>query len=317
VMHRHMPHRPSPREVDLVRARNNEIEAMEEVDGKRGAKPLSVAIQGEPGAFSHLAAEQLFGPGLQLVPARSFDELFETVTTGRARRGIVPVENTLAGSVQGNLDRVLRHSLYVVAETHVRIRLCLVGPPGASLATLRTAASHPMALEQCRSFFVEHPEVEPIAVYDTAGSIRDLMSGEASYDAAIGSELAARTYGAEILVEGLEDDTANYTRFLAISTEPRCGFYPDPKTSLAFVVPHEPGSLHRALGAFARRGVDLTKLESRPIPGRPWEYRFFTDVRGAAGGDLDGCLEELRGITTELRVLGSYPEWRLESLTDR
>lgn len=272
--------------------------------------PLTVAIQGEPGAFSHMAAEQLFGPGLTLVPARSFDELFEAVATGRAGMGMVPVENTLAGSVQGNLDRVLERSLHVVAETRVRVRLCLVAPPGVELATVRTAASHPVALDQCRSFFARHPSVEPVAVYDTAGSIRDLMAGGASYDAAIGSELAARIYGAEVLLEEIEDDPENHTRFLAVSTEPRPGAIPDPKTSLAFVVAHEPGSLHRALGVFARRGVDLTKLESRPIPGRPWEYRFFADVRGAAEGDLAGSLEELRGIAAELHVLGSYPEWR-------
>ncbi len=270
---------------------------------------LRVAIQGEPGAFSHTAAEQLFGPGLELVPTRTFDELFQAVVEGHALHAMVPVENTLAGSVQGNLDRVIRHSLQVVAETRVRIRLCLVAPPGTTLADLRTAASHPVALQQCFGFFSSHPEVEPVAVHDTAGSIRDLLAGEADYDAAIGSELAARIYGAEILVEEIEDDPENYTRFFAVSQTPREGLLTNAKTSLAFVVPHEPGSLHQALGVFSERGVDLTKLESWPIRGRPWEYRFFADVRGKTPEELAVCLDELKLLAREVHILGSYPEW--------
>ena len=270
--------------------------------------PVSVAIQGEPGAFSHTAAEKLFGPGIQLVPTRTFDELFEAVVTGRAHRAMVPVENTLAGSVQGNLDRILRHSLHVVAETRVRIRLCLAAPPGKTLSDIRTAASHPVALQQCQAFFAGHPEMEPVPVYDTAGSIRDLMSGGAAYDAAIGSDLAVRLYGARILVEEIEDNPENHTRFFAVSLEAGPAPTGKPKTSLAFVVTHEPGSLHRALGVFAQRGVDLTKLESRPIPGRPWEYRFFADVRGDAEGELGEALEELGRLAAELTILGSYTE---------
>jgi len=273
---------------------------------------FTVAIQGEPGAFSHLAADQLFGSDYELLPTRTFDELFQAVASGRAQRAIVPVENTLAGSVQGNLDRVLRHSLHVVAETRARIRLCLVAPPGRTLEELRTAASHPVALEQCHSFFSSHPKVEPVAVYDTAGSIRDLMTGEATYDAAIGSELAANIYGAEILREEIEDDPENFTRFFAVSASPGENSPSNSKTSLAFVVTHEPGSLHRALGVFAKRKVDITKLESRPIPGRPWEYRFFADVRGDPQGDLGESLGELLTIASELQLLGSYQEWSQE-----
>lgn len=271
-------------------------------------RALSVAIQGEPGAFSHMAVERLFGPGIELVPTRTFDGLFDAVVSARARHAMVPVENTLAGSVQGNLDRIVRHALHVVAETRVRIRLCLAAPPGKALSDIRTAASHPVALQQCQAFFAAHPEVEPVPVYDTAGSIRDLMSGGAPYDAAIGSELAVRLYGARVLVEEMEDDPENHTRFFAVSREPGAAPGGKPKTSLAFVVPHEPGSLHRALGVFAERGVDLTKLESRPIPGRPWEYRFFADVRGDAGGELREALGELGRLATELAVLGTYPE---------
>lgn len=275
-------------------------------------KQTSVAIQGEPGAFSHTAAEQLFGPEIDLVPTRSFDDLFQAVVTGRAGWALVPIENTLAGSVQGNLERILRDKLVVVAETRVRIRLSLVAPPGRELGEIRRAASHPVALQQCQAFFRENPQVEPVAVYDTAGSIRDLMAGEGEYDAAIGSELAARIYGAETLREEIEDDKENYTRFFAVSLEAVVGTMESPKTSLAFVVAHEPGSLHRALGIFAERGVDLTKLESRPIPGRPWEYRFFADVRGDPRTDLGMCLEKLRLNSSELRILGCYSEGPVE-----
>ena len=276
----------------------------------RQGSPKSVAIQGEPGAFSHTAAEQLFGPSIDLVPTRTFDELFEAVATGRAQRGMVPVENTLAGSVQGNLDRVIRHSLQIVGETRVRIRLCFVCPPGRDLSEIRTAASHPVALQQCFGFFAKHPHLEPVAAYDTAGSIRDLLAGDAEYDAAIGSDLAARIYGAEILEEEIEDDPENFTRFFALSSSAEDGPFPNPKTSLAFVVPHEPGSLHQALGVFSERGVDLTKLESWPIRGRPWEYRFFADLRGHAKEDLVECLEELKVLAREVHILGSYPEWK-------
>ncbi len=240
-----------------------------------------VAIQGEPGAFSHTAVEQLYEERYELYPTRTFDELFLAVVSGKAHRAVVPVENTLAGSVQGNLDRILRHSLHVVAETRARIRLCLVAPPGKTLSDIQAAASHPVALQQCQSFFREHPGVEPVPVYDTAGSIRDLMSGEGAYDAAIGSDLAARIYGGQILAKEIEDDPENYTRFFSVSS---------------------------TLGVFAERGVDLTKLESRPIPGRPWEYRFFADVRGDAEAELEECLAELGRLAPELTVLGSYTE---------
>lgn len=274
---------------------------------------MRVAIQGEPGAFSHEATDQLFGPDFELIPTRSFDDLFEAVVSGSAENAMVPVENTLAGSVQGNLDRILDHGMQIVAETRVRIRLCLVAPPGRELSEIATAASHPVALQQCQGFFRSHPEVAPVAVYDTAGSIRDLMAGEASYDAAIGSALAATIYDASVVLDEIEDHRENYTRFFAVSREvgDQVPSPPmeNPKTSLAFVVPHEPGSLHRALGIFAQKGIDLTKLESRPMPGRPWEYRFYADVRGNPATQLGPCLDELSASGAEVTVLGCYSEW--------
>ncbi len=190
----------------------------------------------------------------------------------------------------------------------MRIGLCLVAPPGRHLEEVASAASHPVALQQCHGFFRDHPGIEAVVAYDTAGSVRDLLEGRGDYDAAIGSALAAELYGGEVLLDHIEDDPANFTRFLAVAREA----YPTPgdgaKTSIAFTVPHRPGSLHEALGFFARRGVDLTRLESRPIPGTPWEYRFYADLRGVPLAEQLACVEELRAAGSEVRVLGSYAE---------
>lgn len=268
-----------------------------------------VAIQGERGAFSHAAARQVLSAEPEIVPCRSFEDLFEAVEKGGADVGMVPVENTLAGSVQRAMDLLVRHhTLRAVAETRVHIHLCLVVPPGRSLDEVRSAASHPVALQQCHGFFRSHPSIAPTAAYDTAGSVKDLLEGSAEWDAAIGSGLAAELYGGEVLVEGLEDDPHNFTRFLAVAREAAPIPEEGVKTSLAFTVPHRPGSLHRAMGCFARRGVDLTRLESRPIPGRPWEYRFYADLRGVPLGEQTACVEELRSMAGEVHVLGSYVE---------
>ena len=286
---------------------------------------MAVAIQGAAGAFSHEAAEKLYGKEIRLVSARTFDDLMAAVASGEATRGVVPVENTLAGFVQGNLDRIVQAGLHVVGETRVRIRLCFLAPPGTALSRVRTAASHPVALQQCTRFFREHPGIEPVAVYDTAGSVQDLMSKKGEYDAAIGSAMAGTLYGAEAFFSEIEDDHRNHTRFFAVArrgdegpgllgqgAEAADPSGPASKTSIAFVVAHEPGSLYRSLGVFANRGVDLTKLESRPIPGRPWEYRFYADLRGDPGGAVRESIQELRGMAAELTVLGSYREWMEE-----
>lgn len=268
----------------------------------------TVAIQGERGAFSHEAALRVAPPVPDILPCRTFEDLFEAVAGASADLGMVPVENTLAGSVQRNLDLLVDHALHVVAETRVRIGLCLVVPPGRRMGEVRSAASHPVALQQCHRFFREHAGIRPVVAYDTAGSVRDLLGGDAEYDAAIGSKLAADLYGGRVILGGIEDDPRNYTRFLAVARAaappPESGV----KTSLAFTVQHRPGSLFEALGLFARRGVDLTRLESRPIPGRPWEYRFYADLRGATLSDQTACVEDLRASGSDVRVLGSYAE---------
>lgn len=273
----------------------------------------TVAIQGEAGAFSHAAALAAFGPEVELVPCVGFAELFQAVESGRAERGILPIENSLAGSIHENYDLLRAHSLHVVAETQVRIRYCLIGRPGATMDEIRRVASHPVALAQCRRFFADRPGLAAVPAYDTAGSVRDLMAGRLAAEAAIGSALAARLYGAEILIGGIEDHQENYTRFLVAARAP-VPLDGASKTSLVITLPNVPGSLHRALGAFALRGLDLTKIESRPIPGRPWEYVFYLDVLGDPEGALAGALAELRRVAIEVRVLGAYRAWTQEQI---
>jgi prephenate dehydratase len=275
-------------------------------------KELAVAIQGEAGSFSHAAALEALGPEVRLVPCPTFEELFRAVEAGQATRGVVPIENSLAGSVYEAYDALGAHALHVVGETQVRVRHCLVVRPGTRLGELRRVASHPVALAQCRRFFADHPAVAPVPAYDTAGSVRDLIAGRLEADAAIGSALAARLYGGEILLEGIEDHPENYTRFLVVAREPG-PLAGTSKMSLVFLLPNVPGSLHRAMGVFATRGLDLTKIESRPLPGRPWEYAFYLDVLGDPRGGVAEALAELAGLARELRVLGTYPARTLPS----
>ena len=267
---------------------------------------LTAAIQGEQGSFSHEAALQALGPSVRVVPQPTFSALFAAVRSGEAARGVVPVENSLFGSIHENYDRLKANPLHIVAETKVRVRLCLVARPGTPLSAVRRVASHPVALGQCQKFFAANPQLEAIPAYDTAGSVRDLFAEGATADAAIGSALAARLYGAEILREAIEDHAENYTRFLVVSREAAPPTGPS-KTSLVFTLRNVPGALYGAMGVFAKRGLDLTKIESRPIPGRPWQYSFYLDVLGDPQGALGEALDECRALAEEFRVLGSYP----------
>jgi prephenate dehydratase len=270
-------------------------------------KPLKVAIQGERGAFSHQAALQALGPGAEVLPRPTFDDLFDAVVDGVAERALVPIENSLHGSIHENYDRLKNRPLHIVGEAQLRIRQCLIGRPGSSLGMIRRVASHPVALAQCRRFFAERPQVEAVTAYDTAGAVQDLMKGGLATQAAIASRLAAELYGGVVLLDGIEDDPENYTRFLVLAREPGPAEAAT-KTSLVFVLDNKPGALYEALGVFASRGVDLCKLESRPLRGHPWEYAFYLDVLGDPRGVAGQAIEELGRGCRELRVLGSYPE---------
>jgi len=267
-----------------------------------------VAIQGEAGSFSHAAALETYGAGLRLVPCATFVDLFRSVETGAATSGVVPIENTLAGSVHENYDLLSAHALHVVGEAELRIRHCLIAPPRTSRTEVRRVASHPVALAQCRQFFSSNPELVAVPAYDTAGSVRDLMAGKVEAEAAIASRLAASLYGAAVLQDGLEDNSENYTRFLMVTREPLAlARGQTGKTSLLFTLGAGPGTLHKALGVFAERGLNLTKIESRPLPGRPWEYLFYADVVDTTVSRMEDALDALRAVAFGVRVLGTYP----------
>jgi prephenate dehydratase len=268
---------------------------------------VKVAIQGERGAFSHAAALQALGQDVEVLPRPTFDALFAAVADGEADRSLVPIENSLAGSIHENYDRLKAGPLHIVGETQLRVRQCLIARPGATVASIRRVASHPVALAQCRRFFAERPQLEQVAAYDTAGSVKDLLRDGPATQAAIASALAASLYGGQVLMEGIEDDPENFTRFLVLARVPgpleRAN-----KTTVVFSLRNAPGVLYRALGAFATRGVDLSKIESRPLRGKPWEYAFYLDVLGDPRGVAGDALSELAGLAQEMRVLGSYPE---------
>jgi len=273
-------------------------------ESARDDKSRTVAIQGERGSFSHAAVVELLGEDWTPQPHASFESAFQAVAGGAAARALIPFENSLAGSIHENYDRLSALPLHIIGEAQLRIRQCLIARPGTSIGTIRRVASHPVALAQCRKFFAERPHVEAIATYDTAGAVRALQHDGPATQAAIGPALAAALYGGQVLMESIEDDPENYTRFLLLAREPAAE---GSKTSLVFTVENVPGALYRALGAFASRGADLAKIESRPLRGRPWEYAFYLDVLGDPRGAVGSAIEELRGLARDLRILGSYP----------
>ncbi len=272
---------------------------------------ITAAFQGAAGSFSHAAALALFGPGIQLVPCASFEDLFQTVSDGSATHGMVPIENSLAGSVHRNYDLLGEHDLQIVGETLVRVRLCLIARPGISIADLRRVTSHPVALAQCRKLFASNPQLAQVPAFDTAGGVRDVLGRDTIDEGAVGSALAAQLYGGVVLRENVEDHEENYTRFLAV-TKSGSASVTGPKVSLVFSLPNKPGALHKALGVFANGGLDLTKLESRPILGRPWEYLFYLDCIANDRAAVDGALTALSRIASTIRVLGRYTPAELQ-----
>jgi prephenate dehydratase len=270
-----------------------------------------VAIQGERGAFSELAARTLFGPRVTVRPCPDFKTLFRTVERGPCRYALAPVENTIAGSVHRVYDLLLDSSLKVSGEAILRVAHHLIAPPGVRLRDLRRVLSHPVALAQCEEFFRRHARLTPVATHDTAGSVRLLMEEKARDAAAIGSELAARLYHARILKSGLEDHRANFTRFFLLTRDGRPLGRPD-KTSILFATPHVSGALFRCMAVFALRGINLLKIESRPLVGRPWEYVFHVDFEGdTAEARCRNALRNLSELCDFVRVLGSYPRARM------
>jgi len=270
---------------------------------------MRVAFQGEPGAFSEAAAIQLLGERITTVPRATFNAAFRAIEDRSADALLAPVENTLAGSVVRVYDLLLQNPLTIVAETILPIEHHLIGCPGATLQGLRSVASHPMALAQCERFFSSHPELKRVPAEDTAGSVREALARGDKSGAAIAGRRAADLYRGVILAEDIQDNAENFTRFVLLVPEKDAAAWLSAeahKISLAMRLAHRPGALLASLEPFAKHGVNLLKIESRPIHGRPWEYQFFIDVEAADVARLDQALTEVRKATSELRVLGRY-----------
>lgn len=270
---------------------------------------MRVAFQGEPGAYSEAAVIQHWGPGVEPVPCPSFERVFEAVAAGAVDAGLVPIENSLAGSILENYDLLLAHELPIIGEERLSVRHCLLARPGTALDQITVAYSHPQALAQSMPFLKAHG-IEARPAYDTAGSARELAGRDEPGAAAIASRLAAEIYGLAILAEGIQTRQDNTTRFFAIARE-RPEELPREKASLVFAAPNQPGSLYRCLGVFAAHGLNMTKLESRPTKDTPWEYYFYVDVEGPPlTPELLGAMSAdlmAQGVTFA-RVLGVYPK---------
>ena len=308
-----------------------------------GKTQMRIAFQGEPGAFSEEAALQLLGPAITPVPRPTFDSAFRSIEEGAADALLAPVENSLAGSVVRVYDLLLTSKLGIVAETILPIQHRLIGCPGATLDSLKSVASHPMALAQCERFFVAHPHLRRIPAEDTAGSVREVLARGDKTSAAIAGRPAAEHYGGVILASDIQDDPENFTRFVLLIPVQRDDdatgdlsnsasvasdgvtkirielrmrqmeqLVPPPvlKMSLALRLAHRPGALLAALEPFSRLGVNLLKIESRPIHGRPWEYQFFIDVETDHPEILKSAVSEVQKATSDLRLLGLYPAAR-------
>ncbi len=266
----------------------------------------TVAFQGEPGAYSQEAIFQHLGAQVTTLPFTSFDAIFTAVEEGKATLGLLPVENSQAGSINQAYDLLLDHDLRVVGEAKLRVRHCLLAPPGVSPAEIRRVRSHPQALAQCERY-LRTRGWEPIPAYDTAGAARELAANPEPATAAIASALAGHTYGLQVLDAGIEDSPDNTTRFFLLGREE-----PPPgrrnKTSIVFATMHTPGALYNAMGELASRGINLTKIESRPRRNRPWHYVFYVDLEGHwQDATVNRALLGLLTRTAFLKLLGSYP----------
>jgi prephenate dehydratase len=277
--------------------------------GTSDRKTMRVAFQGEPGAFSEAAAIQLLGDAITTVPRATFDAAFAAIAERTADAILAPVENSLAGSVLRVFDLLVQSRLAIVAETILPIEMQLIAAPGTSLVDIRSVASHPMALAQCERFFAAHPQWKRVPAEDTAGSVREVLARGDKSSAAIAGRRAAEHYKGVILAESIQDNAENFTRFVLLLPENKSAAWVSAdarKVSLAMRLAHRPGALLASLEPFAKHAVNLLKIESRPIHGRPWEYQFFMDVEASDVARLDQALSEARSATSELRVLGRY-----------
>jgi prephenate dehydratase len=285
---------------------------------------MKVAIQGELGSFSHEAAEKML-PGCKVIPCARSAEVFHQVQRGSVTAAVIPVENSLAGTVAEHADLLLTHEVFIQKEFRLRIVHNVIAAPGVKLSALRHVLSHPVALDQCRDFFRHHPRIEPVPFYDTAGSVKHVVANRLPDSAAIASRHAALEYSGKILQAGVEDDKRNFTRFFAIrkltgktpSARQKGSAIKPPyqrmiprganKTSIAFKVKNVPGALFKSLSVFALRDISLSKIESRPMRGRPWEYVFYVDYLRGDDEPARNALHHLAEVAEFVKVLGIYP----------
>lgn len=293
--------------------------------------PIRIAIQGELGSFSHEAAIRML-PDCPVAPCARSAEVFDRVENGSVGAAVIPIENSLAGTVAEHADLLLSRDVFIQREFFLRIAHNLIAAPGTKLSAVRRAFSHPVALDQCRDFFRAHPQIEPVPFYDTAGSVKHVVSHSLGDAAAIAGRQAVREYSGKILAAGIEDDNRNFTRFFLIrrtqpdvipntparrvrkliSTAPKKTARPaiSPganKTSIAFKVRNVPGALFKSLSVFALRDISLSKIESRPLRGRPWEYVFYVDFLRGDDEPARNALRHLGEIAEFVKVLGIYP----------
>jgi prephenate dehydratase len=289
---------------------------------------MKVAIQGELGAFSHEAAERML-PRCTIVPCARSVEVFDRVASGSVGAAVIPIENTLAGTVAEHADLMLTRDVFIQAEYLLRIVHNVIAAPGARLGALRRVLSHPVALDQCRDFFRRHPEIEAVPFYDTAGSVKHVIAEKSTDAAGIAGKQAAREYAGKILQAGVEDDKCNFTRFFLIRKLGKSPAAPSAaqasgkkkaasdyrrlippganKTSIVFKVKNVPGALFKSLSVFALRDISLSKIESRPMRGRPWEYVFYVDFLRGDDEPARNALRHLGEVAEFVKVLGVYP----------
>ncbi len=283
---------------------------------RRAVGRLRVAFQGERGAFSQIAIHQLLGRPAEAVPCPTFEAVFRMLSRRQVEAAVIPIENTLHGSVHENYDLLLRYNFTIAAETNVHVVHNLIAAPGVGFRRIRRVFSHPVALNQCLDFFARHPRLEKVPYYDTAGSVKMIAEQRPADAAAIASDLAAGVYGCHVLKRSIEDDRRNFTRFFLLRRPARRAALPPAgrdsyKTSLVFTTRNVPGALFRALSAFALRDLNLMKIESRPLRGKPFEYLFYLDFLGRIDSPNEArALAHLAELADFLRVLGCYPRGR-------
>jgi prephenate dehydratase len=271
------------------------------------AKNARVAFQGERGAFSEEAAVKLLGDEISLVPRPTFEAAFSAIGDGLADYLLAPIENSLAGSVHRSFDLLVDSNLNILAEVVIPIAHNLIVVPGAKFDEVSVVESHPVALAQCEQFFIANPRLKRVVTEDTAGSVRAVVRAGDRTRAAIAGRRAAKIYSGAILREHLEDNSENYTRFLLLAPRPDAPENAD-KLSLVFQLDHRPGALVHSLEPFARRNINLMKIESRPVHGSPWQYRFYLDLQASRRDpEVAAALAELESLVVDLRILGSYP----------